>query len=275
MTSSRSRRLAISALALTAVALLTGAGQDERGTAKTAERVAAPNVNLPVSADMASELRATIMRSAPTIALFALASLIPAAVLMVTAFVRISVVLSLLKQALGSPQIPGNQVVMALALLLTALVMKPQAEAVYHNAIEPFVAGRLGPVEAWNAGSRPIKVFMVKQIERTHHQHYLYDLYDYAEPNHGGRPDPRYIEEFPLRIVAPAFLLSELTTALTIGFAIFLPFLVIDLVVSAVLAAMGLVMLPPSLVALPLKLIVFVLADGWLLVAGMLLRSFA
>jgi flagellar biosynthetic protein FliP len=164
---------------------------------------------------------------------------------------------------------------MALALMLTALVMKPQAVAVYQNAIEPFAAGRLGAMEAWNAGSRPIKVFMVKQIDRTHHIDYLYQLYDYAEPDHQGRPAPEFAVDFPLSIVAPAFLLSELTTALMIGFAIFLPFLVIDLVVSSVLAAMGLVMLPPSLVALPLKLIVFVLADGWLLVAGMLLRSFS
>src|SRR5206468_9532509 len=112
----------------------------------------------------------------------------------------------------------------------------------------------------------------IDQIFRTHHERYLVDLYDYAEGP--GRAAPAACEQLPLRVVAPAFLLSELTTALWIGFLIYLPFLVIDLVVSAVLAAMGLVMLPPSLVAIPLKLIVFVLADGWMLVAGMLLRSF-
>jgi flagellar biosynthetic protein FliP len=273
MTLTRSFRIGAPILALCALALLSGAGRDDNQGAKNADVPAAQQA--PVPAGMASEVRAAISRSAPTVAIFALASLVPAAVLMVTAFVRISVVLTLLRQALGSSQIPGNQVIMALALLLTALVMKPQAEAVYQNAIEPFAAGRLGPNEAWDAGSRPIKLFMVAQIERTHHRHYLYELYDYAEPDRAGRPDPRYIEEFPLHIVAPAFLLSELATALTIGFVIFLPFLVVDLVVSAVLAAMGLVMLPPSLVALPLKLIVFVLADGWLLVAGMLIKSFA
>jgi flagellar biosynthetic protein FliP len=220
-------------------------------------------------------LRQKIGNAAPTVVLFALASLVPAGVLMATAFVRISIVLTLLRQALGSPQVPGNQVLMALALLLTALVMKPAADQVYSRGIAPFAAGTLGPAEAWEAGTGPIKDFMIDQIIRTNHQDYLFTIYDYAEPPTPGRVEPTEREHFPLRVVATAFLLSELTTALVMGFAITLPFLVIDLVVSAVLAAMGLFMLPPSLVALPIKLILFVLADGWGLVAGALLRSFA
>jgi flagellar biosynthetic protein FliP len=212
--------------------------------------------------------------SVQAVALFAVLSLVPVAVLMVTAFVRINIVLTLLRQALGSPQVPGNQVLTALALLLTALVMWPVGETVYTRGIEPYAAGRLPPRAAWEAGTLPIKAFMVRQIELTRHQDYLWQLYDYVEPPTPGRVDPVYGEDFPLRVVAPAFLLSELTTALVIGFYVYLPFLVIDLVVSAVLAAMGLFMLPPSLVALPLKLILFVLADGWLLVASMLLQSF-
>jgi flagellar biosynthetic protein FliP len=214
--------------------------------------------------------------SVRTVGLFALVSLAPVAVLMVTAFVRINVVLLLLRQALGSPQVPGNQVLTALALLLTALVMWPVGTQVYTRGIEPYAAGRLGAAAAWETGTRPIKAFMVQQIEATRHQDYLWQLYDYGAPPIPARRevDPVYGEDFPLRVVAPAFLLSELTTALTIGFYLYLPFLVIDLVVSAVLAAMGLFMLPPSLVALPLKLILFVLADGWLLVASMLLQSF-
>ena len=116
---------------------------------------------------------------------------------------------------------------------------------------------------------------MLDQIYRTHHEQYLRDLYDRAVPPSPGRAEPADGMEAPLRVVAPAFLLSELTTALVIGFQIYLPFLVVDLVVATVLAAMGLVMLPPSLVALPLKLILFVLADGWWLVSGMLLNGFA
>jgi flagellar biosynthesis protein FliP len=215
-----------------------------------------------------------LIRSVQTVGLLALVSLAPAAVLMVTAFVRINIVLVLLRQALGSPQVPGNQVLTALALLLTALVMRPVGETVYTRAIEPYASGRIGWVEAYRAGSVPIKAFMVAQIEATHHEKYLWELYDLAVPEAPGQVDPVYGEEFPMRVVAPAFLLSELTTALIFGFFLYLPFLVIDLVVAAVLAAMGLFMMPPSLVALPLKLILFVLADGWLHVATKLLESF-
>ena len=207
-------------------------------------------------------------------ALIGLISLAPAAVLMFTSFVRINIVLILLRQALGSPQVPGNQVLTALAILLSALVMKPVAETVYVRAIQPYASGQLTPLAAWDAASTPIKVFMVAQIERTDHIGYLWDLYEIAEPDHPGRVTPVYPEDFPLRAVAPAFLISELTTALMIGFLIYLPFLVVDLVVSAVLSAMGLFMLPPALVAMPLKLILFVLADGWMLVASALLRTF-
>jgi flagellar biosynthetic protein FliP len=215
------------------------------------------------------------VRAAGTVGLFALASLAPAAVLMVTAFVRIQVVLTLLRQALGSPLIPGNQALGALALLLTALVMQPVAARVHRDAIAPYQAGRLGPAEAWRAGTQPIKEFMVDQIYRTHHERYLADLYSLAIADAESASEaPERSEDLPLRVVAPAFLLSELTTALVIGFLIYIPFLVIDLVVAAVLAAMGLVMLPPALVSVPLKLILFVLAGGWWLVASMLLRSF-
>jgi len=201
--------------------------------------------------------------------------LLPAALLMFTAFVRINIVLVLLRQALGSPQVPGNQVLTALALLLTALVMRPAGEVVYNQGIEPYLAGKLSGAEAWEAGSKPIKRFMLDQIEQTRHENYLWQLYDLSTPSTANRPDPVSGEDFPFQVVAPAFLLSELTTALTIGFYLYLPFLVIDLVVSSVLASMGLFMLPPTLVAMPLKLILFVLADGWLLVASMLIRSFA
>ncbi len=165
-----------------------------------------------------------------------------------------------------------------MALLLTLLVTTPVGESVYTRAIQPAMrpARRRLPTPggAWESGSKPIKKFMIDQIKRTNHEHYLNDLYDIAEPPRPGRFEPVYCDEFPLRVLAPAFLLSELTTALMIGFLIYLPFLVIDLVVSAVLSAMGLFMLPPSLVAMPLKLILFVLADGWLLVASALLRTF-
>ena len=215
-------------------------------------------------------------RALQTVALFGLISLAPLGLLMVTAFVRIQIVLTLLRQAMGSPQVPGNQVLTALALLLTTLVMWPKGEVVYHRAIEPYAAGQLTAGAAWAAGSRPIKVFMVDQIVRTSHQDYLEALYPYTVPESPGQAPapPAHPEDFPLRVVAPAYLLSELTTALMMGFYLYLPFLVIDLVVSSVLAATGLFMLPPALVSTPVKLILFVLADGWMLVATMLLSSF-
>jgi flagellar biosynthetic protein FliP len=221
--------------------------------------------------------RADAMKTMQTVALFGLISLAPMGLLMVTAFVRINIVLILLRQALGSPQVPGNQVLTALALLLTALVMRPLGEKVYHNAIVPYTSKKLDLAQAWTAGSQPIKGFMVNQIKKTNHEDYLQALHEYAVPTSPGQPEPAPArpEDFPLRVVAPAYLLSELTTALMIGFFVYLPFLVIDLVVSSVLAATGLFMLPPALVATPIKLIVFVLADGWLLIATMLLSSFA
>lgn len=263
----------------------TGAdGQVERretGFAAQATGSAAVPVPSPTQATLGSPAGESLFGSpqrlvttAQATVLIAVASMAPAALLMVTAFVRISIVLALLRQAIGSPQVPGNQVMAALALMLTLIVMKPVADEVYRLGIEPYSAGRVSAAAAWEAGSKPVKSFMVEQIYRTGHEHYLREIYDRAEPPTPNRVEPTSADQLELRIVAPAFLLSELTTALLMGFAIYLPFLVVDLVVSAVLAAMGLFMLPPSLVALPLKLVVFVLADGWMLVASMLLRSF-
>jgi flagellar biosynthetic protein FliP len=228
------------------------------------------------NASRSPSLPPEMTRTLQTVALFGLVSLAPIGLLMLTAFVRIQIVLTLLRQALGSPQVPGNQVLTALALLLTTLVMWPRGEAVYHRAIEPYSQGRIDAVAAWTEGSRPIKLFMIDQIVQYRHEDYLAGLYEYAVPPSPGQaqPAPARPEDFPLRVVMPAFLLSELTTALMMGFYIYLPFLVVDLVVSSVLAATGLFMLPPALVAMPVKLILFVLADGWRLVSDMLLASF-
>jgi len=167
------------------------------------------------------------MRSIQTVALFGLVSLAPVGVLMVTAFLRINIVLVLLRQALGSPQVPGNQVLGALALMLTALIMRPVGEEVYSTAIVPYSQGGASAIEAWEKGSKPIKMFMVDQIVRTNHQEYLWSLYRYAVPPSVQRAEPVYGNDFPMRVVAPAFLLSEMTTALMMGFYLYLPFVVI------------------------------------------------
>jgi len=267
--------LATAALGLSAADSPGTAQTDGRATARPASgAVEAIPSTAPTDWPDAGDLGQSALRNLPTVGLFALGSMVPAAVLMVTAFVRIQIVLSLVRQALGSPQIPGNQVLAAVSLLLTALVMTPVFDTVYARGIQPYAEGRLGPTQAWEAGTAPLKEFMIDQIVRTGHQDYLWRFHDYAAGGPTGQPDPTSYDQFSLRAVAPAFLLSELTTALFMGFVIYLPFLVVDLVVSAVLAAAGLFLLPPTLVALPLKLVLFVLADGWMLVADMLLRSF-
>jgi flagellar biosynthetic protein FliP len=244
--------------------------------ARTGSETARPTGPQP-TAEVPILERLGVPRSLQTIVLLGLLSLAPVALLMVTAFVRINIVLTLLRQALGSPQVPGNQVLTALALMLTALVMWPMGETVYRRAIQPYQAKQMNEVAAWTAGSGVVKGFMVDQIVNYRHEDYLATLYEYATPPSPGQAQaaPSRPEDFPFRVVMPAYLLGELTTALMMGFYIYLPFLVIDLVVSSVLAATGLFMLPPALVATPVKLILFVLADGWLLVADMLLSSFA
>ena len=216
-------------------------------------------------------------------------SFVPAALLMTTSYVRIQITLSLLRQALGSPSIPGNQVLMALSLLLSMIVMRPVGETIYSRSIEPYMEGRLSQTDAIEAGARPLKRFMVAQIVRTGHEDYLAELLQFAEEQAAGgksragaaasvslpKISPDTADEYPLHVVAPAFLLSELTTALLIGFAVYLPFLIVDLVVATLLAAMGLWMMPPMMVSTPAKLVLFVLADGWMLTAGALLGGFA
>lgn len=235
-------------------------------------------------------LTEAVSRSAVTLALFAAASLAPAALLMTTAYVRVVIVLSLLRQALGSPQIPGNQVVQILALLITAMIMKPTAEEVRRVAIQPYGEGRLSLEDAWDAGVRPVKRFMARQIDATGHARYATELLELSrapapaparpgEPIAPAAPEPEpeyaYLDELPLHVLGAAFLLAELNTALWIGFAVYLPFLVIDLVTASALSAMGLYLLPPAQVAIPLKLIVFALAEGWWLVTDMLIRGFS
>jgi flagellar biosynthetic protein FliP len=203
--------------------------------------------------------------------LLSVLSLAPALVLMTTSFVRFSVVLYLLRQALGMQQLPPNQVVAALAIFLTALVMAPVWREVHAKAIRPYTQREINGDEAWRRGTDPLKRFMSAQIERAGNSKDVWLFVQYLPD----QVEPETYEQVPLEALAPAFLLSELKTAFLIGFQIYLPFLIIDLVVAAVLTSMGMFMLPPSFVAIPFKLLLFVLADGWHLVVGALLQSFA
>jgi len=197
-------------------------------------------------------------------------SLAPAVLLMTTCFVRIVVVLGLLRQAIGTQQLPPSQVITSLALFISLLVMSPVWKKVYDDAIVPYRARRIGLEEAWTAGATPIRRFMSLQIERTGNSDDVWLFLRYL-PN---ASTPKDYDDVPLSVLLPAFMLSELKTAFLIGFQIYLPFLIIDMVVAAVTVSMGMLMLPPAMVSMPLKLILFVLLDGWHLVVGMLMESF-
>ncbi|HZL88058.1 MAG TPA: flagellar type III secretion system pore protein FliP [Pirellulaceae bacterium] len=202
-------------------------------------------------------------------------SLAPALLLMTTSFVRIIVVLGLLRQALGTQQLPPTQVLTTLALFMTLLVMTPTWTEVYNVAISPYSRGEIAsPEQAWNLGVTPIKRFMSRQIELADNSDDVWLFYEYLPVSQKGSAPPETYEEVPLAALLPAFMLSELKVSFLIGFQIYLPFLILDMVVSSVTISMGMVMLPPVLISLPLKLLLFVLVDGWNLVVGMLLQSF-
>ncbi len=201
-------------------------------------------------------------------------SLAPAVLLMTTSFVRIIVVLGLLKQALGTQQLPPSQVLTTLALFMTLLVMTPTWTEVYTESIGPYTKGEIAsPEDAFNAGVMPIKRFMSRQIDLAGNSKDVWLFFDYL-PEEQRQKVPETYDEVPLQALLPAFMLSELKVAFLIGFQIYLPFLILDIVVSSVTISMGMMMLPPVMISLPLKLLLFVLVDGWNLVIGMLLASF-
>jgi len=189
--------------------------------------------------------------------LLATLSLAPAIILMTTSYVRIIVVLTLLRQAFGSQQLPSTQILTALSLFVTFLVMAP---------------GEIQWEDAWQRGLVPVKHFMSRQIEIADNEDAVAMFYRYLPHQTGEKPES--LQEVPVNVLLPAYLVSELKVAFLLGFQIFLPFLIVDLVVSAVTVSMGMVMLPPTMVSFPMKLILFVLVDGWNLVVSMLLQSF-
>ena len=198
-------------------------------------------------------------------------SLAPAALIMTTCFIRILVVLGLLRQALGTQQLPPSQILSAIALFLTLLVMTPVWKQAYDQGVRPYTQRELSLEDAWKAGSLPIRQFMSRQIERTGNSDDVWLFLSYMPD----APEPASYDDVPLQALVPAFILSELKTSFLIGFQIYLPFLILDLVISSVMVSMGMLMLPPVLISLPFKLLLFVLVDGWHLVIGMLLESFA
>jgi flagellar biosynthesis protein FliP len=199
------------------------------------------------------------------IALITVLSLAPSILVMVTSFTRIVVVLSLLRTALGTATAPPNAVIISLALFLTAFVMAPTFQSAYDVGVKPLMANEISPEQAFERASDPFRVFMMKNVRDKDLQLFL---------NLSGQTRPDKPEDMSLRVLIPSFMISELKRAFEIGFLLFLPFLIIDLVVASVLMSMGMMMLPPVVVSLPFKLIFFVLVDGWHLVAGSLVQSY-
>jgi flagellar biosynthetic protein FliP len=203
--------------------------------------------------------------SLQTLILLTSLTFLPAAVLMMTGFTRIIIVLSLLRQALGTQSAPPNQVMIGLALFLTFFVMSPVIDKIYTDAYQPLSENRITMQEALDKGAEPLKAFMMKQTREG-------DLALFVKMAQIEKIETP--EQVPLRVLVPAFMTSELKTAFQIGFAIFIPFLIIDMVVASVLMAMGMMMVSPSIVSLPFKLMLFVLVDGWQLLLGSLVQSF-
>jgi flagellar biosynthetic protein FliP len=197
--------------------------------------------------------------------LFTLLSFAPAIVIGISAFVRIVIVLAFVRQAVGTQQMPPNQVIVALALFLTFFVMMPTLREVNQDAVTPYLEEDIGVSEAMQRGFGPLRSFMLRQTREKDLSLFL---------GISERERPKNVSELPADVLVPAFLISELKSAFQISFMVYIPFLVLDMVVAAILTSMGMITLPPALISLPFKLMVFVLIDGWNLLIGALVRSF-
>lgn len=208
---------------------------------------------------------ATVDVALEIVLLMTLLSLAPALLILLTSFTRIVIVLGFLRQAIGTNQMPANQILIGLALFLTFVIMAPVFADMNQNALQPYLRHEIGQGEAFQRASGPLKEFMLRQTREKDIALFL---------SLGKEKAPATPKELSMRVVVPAFAISELKTAFQIGFLLFLPFLIIDMVVASVLLSMGMMMLPPVMVSMPFKLLLFVLVDGWNLVVGSVVRSF-
>ena len=206
-----------------------------------------------------------LVKSLNIVILMTLLVLAPSIVLVMTSFVRLLVVFSFMRQAMGTQQLPPSQLLVSLALVLTFFIMEPYAKLAYKNGIEPYMNEQIGYEQAFTRSVKPFKKFMMKNTREKD----LALFYRIRKMQ-----NPKTIDDVPLSILVPAFMISELKTAFEIGFLIYLPFLIIDMVVSAILMSLGMMMLPPVMISLPFKLLIFVLVDGWNLLVQSLVASF-
>ncbi len=252
------------ALVIAAVTLITPvyAGRIAWGAVASGSAIALPDINISIGGNQAGGGTAVTLQ---IMLLLTILSLAPAIVVMVTSFTRIAVVLSLLRQALGTPQIPPNQVLISLALFLTFFIMSPVWTRVNSEALQPLMTNEITQTVAFDRAVLPIREFMLRQVREK-------DLSLFVDMARIG--EPKNISEVPTHVIIPAFMISELKTAFQIGFLLYIPFLVLDMVVASVLMSMGMLMLPPVVISLPFKLMLFVLVDGWYLIIGSIVRSF-
>jgi flagellar biosynthetic protein FliP len=248
------------ALRVFAIAVLTGLALASVASAQTS--VPLPTLSLGVQ-DATEPTK--VAMSLQILALMTVLSIAPAILILTTSFTRIAVVLSFLRTALGTQQLPPNQVLVGLALFLTFFVMKPTLTDIQTNALDPYLNGELGADVALGRATGSLKGFMLRNTREE-------DLGLFIELRNGEIPDAP--EDLGLEIVVPSFVISELRTAFQMGFVLYIPFLVIDMVVASVLMSMGMLMLPPVLISLPFKILLFVLVDGWYLVVRSLAGSF-
>jgi flagellar biosynthetic protein FliP len=219
-----------------------------------------PN-NLAINVDGIGSMSAPLQ----IVLLLTLISFLPAILVTMTSFTRIAIVFHFLRQALGTQEMPSNQILIGLALFLTMFIMAPVATQISTDAVEPAMAGKVTVTEALARGTPPLRTFMLKQTRETDLKLFM-DL--------GKVATPKTKEELPMTVVIPAYIISELKTGFQMGFFLFVPFLLIDLVVSTTLLSMGMLQLPPMMVSLPFKVLLFVMIDGWNLLVGSLVRSF-
>jgi len=198
--------------------------------------------------------------------LMTLLTFLPAIIISLSSFTRIIIVFHFLRQALGTQEAPSNQILIGLALFLSFFIMNPTLTAMYNNAYEPWSKGEIDQGQALERGAEPLKQFMLRSTREK-------DLQLFVDMSPG--PKPKGPDDLPMRAIMPAFMISEIKTAFQIGFVLFLPFLVIDMVVSSVLLSMGMMQLPPVMVSLPFKVLLFIMVDGWGLVVSSLVKSYA
>ena len=250
------RRGAFGMLALVALLLASGCVEADGTTTLPGSGVG------PDSVEGASQ---TEMTGVQLLILLTVLSLAPAILVMVTSFTRIVIVLSLVRSAIGVPALPPNQVLVGIAFLMTVFVMAPVWQTVNEDALQPFLNGEIGQAEAFERAEAPVRTFMLAQTREA-------DLELFVGMTFDDRPET--IDDVPTYVVIPGFILSELKTAFQMGFIIFVAFLIIDIVVSSALLSMGMMMLPPAVISLPFKILLFVLVDGWSLILGSLVTSF-